>query len=210
MYSPVADCGCRNWRSGTGPATSLQRYGDMTPVQVGRRVVVVAICGLVAIGCDTSTGGHAQRSATSDSGLSRTSPSRLPPTTPPRSDEPSAKRSVKPPAQPSAIDGSDVSRCADGRCEIAATAGTSIPVPSTTNVRDLRVDRVQRRLVTLSGHILGSTSGGLCTGADCDVETDNDEFTIKMSADSRATENGLSVAAESISGNIVVLRIAPA
>jgi hypothetical protein len=63
--------------------------------------------------------------------------------------------------------------------------------------------------VTLTGHDIGNSSSGLCTGV-CDSSSSNGTFTIRLGADSRAVQNGVSVTVESITDGVAVLKLEPA
>lgn len=62
--------------------------------------------------------------------------------------------------------------------------------------------------VTLTGHDIGNSSSGLCTGQ-CDSSSSNGAFTIKLGSDSRATQNGLSITVERITDGVAVLKLEP-
>ena len=110
---------------------------------------------------------------------------------------------------PTAADGTNVAACADGRCEVTVKAGTAIPVPKSMNVEKVTVSAVSRSRVTITGHDLGNSSGGGCTGQ-CDSSSSNGNFKITLGADSQATENGLGLTVEQIAGDTAVIRVAPA
>jgi hypothetical protein len=113
-------------------------------------------------------------------------------------------------AAPSAADGVNISACADARCEVLVRAGTALPVPASTRVQNLKVAAVTDDRVTLTGHDIGNSSSGLCTGQQCDISSTNGAFTIKLGPNSRAIENGLSVAVNRLTDGTAVLQLQPA
>jgi hypothetical protein len=113
-------------------------------------------------------------------------------------------------AAPSAADGAKVSACADARCEVLVRAGTAIPVPASTRVRNLKVAAVTDDLVTLTGSDIGNSSSGVCTGRQCDISSTNGVFSIKLGSDSRAIENGLSITVSRLTDGVAVLQLEPA
>jgi hypothetical protein len=64
--------------------------------------------------------------------------------------------------------------------------------------------------ITLTGHDIGNSSSGLCTGRQCDISSTNGAFTIKLGSDSRAIENGLSITVNRLTDGVAVLRLEPA
>jgi hypothetical protein len=111
------------------------------------------------------------------------------------------------PTPVTAADGANVAACADGQCEIAVPAGTAIPLPRSMAVENLQVTTVTPDRVTVTGHDIGTSGGGTCSGQ-CNSSGSNGAFTITLGEDSVATENGLSLGVERISDGTAVLKIA--
>lgn len=145
-------------------------------------------------GCDSSTKGSGAPAGSSSGASTTPAP-------------PGSFGSTAPPPQPA--DGTTVAACGDGRCEVMVKAGTEIPVPKSMNVEKVTVSAVSRSRVTITGHDLGNSSGGGCTGR-CDSSSANSKFKIALGADSQATENGLALTVEQIAGSSAVIRVAPA
>lgn len=155
---------------------------------------------LAAAGCESSTSGRGT-AAPPQSGGGAGQQSGAPTTT--------VTPTVAATSAPSAADGPNVSACADGRCEVSVPARTAIPVPARVRVRDLKVTAVTGDRVTLTGHDIGNSSSGVCTGQ-CDSSSSNGAFTITLGADSQAIQNGLSITVERITGGVAVLKLEPA
>jgi hypothetical protein len=180
--------GSRPSRASTAAAHTVSR-------QDRRRYRLLAAAGvlLTVAGCQSSTAGRGTGAAAqSISGSSQQS------------------GAATASAAPSAADAANISACADARCEVLVRAGTAIPVPASTRIRDLKVAAVTDDRVTLTGHDIGNSSSGLCTGRQCDISSTNGAFTIKLGSDSRAIENGLSITANRLTDGVAVLRLEPA
>lgn len=168
---------------------------------------VLAAGVLIAVaGCESSTPGNGTALPTGDAAAAGPGGGSGHPTDPTGASSAPAPPSA--PSAPAAADGSDVTACADARCEVSVRAGTAIPVPASTDVADVTVTAVTDDRVTLTGRVLGSSSGGLCTGQ-CDSRSSNGEFTVTLGPDSLATQNGLSITSESITNDTAVLKLAP-
>jgi hypothetical protein len=182
-------------RSRPGRAATAQpaTAQPVPPHNRRRRGLLITAAVLLAIGgCESSTAGRGTAPSTqSTTGTSR-GPGAGTPSTP-----------------ASAADGANVSACADARCEVLVRAGTAIPVPARTGIRAVRVARVTDEQVTLTGHDIGNSSAGSCSGRQCDISSTNGAFTIKLGPDSQAIENGLSVTVNRITDGVAVLRLEP-
>lgn len=110
------------------------------------------------------------------------------------------------PSLPAAADGTNVSACSDGTCEVSVGPGTAIPLPARTGAKNVKVTAVTRDRVTLTGEDSGDSSSGSCTGQSCDSNVSNGVFTITLGPDSEDTQNGLSIAVESVSDGQAVLK----
>jgi hypothetical protein len=77
------------------------------------------------------------------------------------------------------------------------------------NVEKVEVTAVTPAGVTVSGHDIGNSSGGICTG-NCTASASNGAFTFTLGVHSLVTENGLSLTVEHIGDGAAVVRIAPA
>jgi hypothetical protein len=179
------------------------------------RRAAVALVLLLLAGCDSSTAGHGTSAepAPGAAGSGAATTSGVPPTATAATATatPTATAAAPTSAAPTATaaDGANVAACADARCEVAVRAGTAIPVPATTTVRDVRVRAVTADRVTVTGHAIGDASSGSCTGQ-CDSTTTNGTFTIILGADGRAVENGLSITVGHIAAGTAVLKLEPA
>jgi hypothetical protein len=181
------------------------------------RTGAVAVALLAAAGCDSTTAGHGTAGSPPYAfpSASRTAPG---PGTGTGSGPGSGTGSGTGPgsptaptsAAPSAADGTNVAACADARCEVLVRTGTPLPVPRTTTVRNLRVQVVTSRQVTLRGSAIGDASAGSCTG-DCSSASINGEFSVTMGADSQTVQNGLSVTVVRVGGDgTAILKLVPA
>jgi hypothetical protein len=121
---------------------------------------------------------------------------------------PSAGNSAPTSAAPSAsaADGSDVAACSDAKCEVSVGEGTAFSLPKSAGVEALKVTAVTADRVTLTGHDIGHGGSGSCVG-ECSVNDSNGVFTITLGDDSRATQNGLSIAVKDISGGLAILEL---
>ena len=151
----------------------------------------------VLAGCDSSTKGSGAPAGPSSGSATSSAPSSAPGTF------------GTPAPPPHAADGANVAACTDGRCEVIVKAGTAIPVPKSMDVEKVAVSAVSRSRVTFTGHDLGGSSGGGCTGR-CDSSSSNGSFKIALGPDSQATENGLALTVEQIAGDSAVIQVAPA
>jgi hypothetical protein len=164
-----------------------------------RQAGAIAVAVLIVAGCDSSTGGHGSPASqpyivpTGSPGTASGSPGSPAPTS----------------TGPRAADGSTVAACADARCEVELGSHTPIPVPASTRVKNLRVQVVTSKQVTLRGTVIGNASTGSCTG-DCQSASINGEFSVTMAAGARAVENGLSITAVDITDGVVILKLEPA
>lgn len=109
------------------------------------------------------------------------------------------------PSLPTAADGTDVAACSDARCEVSVGPGTAIPLPASTDVKNVKVTTVTGDRVTLTGEDTGNSSSGSCTGQ-CDSNDSNGFFTVTLGPDSEDTQNGVSIVVERFGGGRVVLR----
>jgi len=166
---------------------------------VSALAVIVALA--VAAGCDSSTKGSG--TALTPSGSS--SPGSAAPST-------STPSSPAPPtsAAPSAADGGHVSACADGRCEVAVRAGTTIPLPRSMDVEKVKLTAITPTRVTVTGQVIGNSSFGTCSGSYCNTNSTNGAVTVVLGANSTATQNGLSLTVEHITDGTAIVKIAPA
>jgi hypothetical protein len=131
-----------------------------------------------------------------------------------------ASPSAKPPSRggsssraaalPPAADGTDLTACADGTCEVRVGASAAITVPRALQVSSVRVRSIGSDTVTIVGRFLGNRQGGFCTGANCSSSGSGNGFTLTLGPDSTGSENGLSITAVAIKGGFAVLRLAPA
>lgn len=111
-------------------------------------------------------------------------------------------------ALPAAANGTNLSACASGSCEVLAGAGAHIPVPSSLLVEDVKVESVTANTVTIVGNDLGDQHGGTCSGNSCTASGSGDGFQIEMGSGSTGTENNFSVSVIAIEGGQTILRIA--
>lgn len=110
-----------------------------------------------------------------------------------------------------AADGTDVSACADTRCEVIVAAGTRLPIPKSTDLENLRVVEVTDDEVALQAELIGNASFGSCLGGtSCDVRSINGAIDIRLGGNSRAAQNGAVLTVTDITDGKAVLQIAPA
>lgn len=121
---------------------------------------------------------------------------------------PGASSSRKP-GPPAAADGTDLTACADGRCEVRVAGPASIPVPRRLGVSGVKVRSIGAGDVTLVGRFTGDRQSGFCTGRSCSSSGSDGGFTITLGADSTGSENGLSISVIAVGGGSAVLRLAP-
>jgi hypothetical protein len=166
--------------------------------------VALGVGAVVLAGCQSSTAGTAETAppVLSTAGTEAPTPSRGgvalgPNTLPP---------APSPPSPPSAADGSDIDACSDARCEVSVGAGTAVPVPESTGVRDLKVTAVTADRVTLTGKDTGNYSSSACEGQ-CDSDDTNGAFTIMLGTNGRDLQNGLSITVEGIGDGKAVLKL---
>ncbi|KAB2344451.1 hypothetical protein [Actinomadura rudentiformis] len=133
------------------------------------------------------------------------SPSASPPSTSP----PSTSQS-KPATSAQAADGTDLSACADGRCEVRVGASGRIPVPRKLGVDSVQVEAVGSDAITIVGRYIGGRQSGYCTGVKCSSVGKGTRFELTLAPDSLSSQNGLSITAVAIDGGMAVLRFAPA
>lgn len=124
-----------------------------------------------------------------------------------------ASRSGSPPshtsAAPTAADGTDLTACADGRCEVRVAGPASIPLPHGMGVSSVRVRSVGPENVIVVGRFTGNRQSGFCAGRSCGSSGSGDGFTLTLGPDGTGSENGLSVTAVAVGGGSAVLRFAP-
>lgn len=127
-----------------------------------------------------------------------------------RSGTPSKPATSAPSAPPQAADGTDLSACADGRCEVRVGASGRIPVPRKLGVDSVRVEAVGSGAITIVGRYIGGRQGGYCTGVRCSSVGNGNRFKLTLAPDSLSSQNDLSITAVAIDGGMAVLRFAPA
>jgi hypothetical protein len=159
----------------------VERGGSLLALTTG--VLVLAGCGSVGDG----SASHSSRSGSPSRGGSSSHTSAL----------------------PVAADGTDLTACADGRCEVRVGGPASIPVPHGLGVSSVRVRSIGSDDVTVVGRFTGNRQSGFCTGRSCSSSGSGDGFTLTLGADSTGSENGLSITVVTVGGGSAVLRLAP-
>ncbi|WP_157862307.1 hypothetical protein [Wenjunlia vitaminophila] len=131
---------------------------------------------------------------------------------PPVSAAPTGAASSSPLPLPAhrAADGSDVSACGDGRCEVRVGPGTALPVPRRLDVTGLEVSSVSADRVGLTGQNLGNSSYGSCSGLYCHTSSSNGAFRVTLGPRSTVIENSLRVEVVAVEDGAAVLRLSPA
>lgn len=174
----------------------------------GRIAAVIAAGTLVMVaGCGSSSdepGTPSKRTDTADA------PSRSESDTRSTSDTPSPSEEPTPEAL-QAADGEDVSACADTRCEVIVRAGAKLPVPTSTDLENLRVVKVTENEVVMKADLIGNSSFGSCLGGvSCDVKSINGKVDIRLGPDSRGAQNGVVLTVTDIADGEAVLEVTPA
>lgn len=154
------------------PISTVAKVG---PAGVGLVVAVMALCA----GCGTETGGSAVP-AGSGSTAGETTVAKA--TSSKASNQPSD-------GLPVAANGTDLSACANGNCEVRVDGPTTIPVPGFSRINNVRIEQIIPGMVTASTTVFGlpvfsSTAVG---------------GTIAL--------NGLNVKIVAVHGNSAVLRL---
>lgn len=127
----------------------------------------------------------------------------------PRPPSRSESSSSGPPVLPTPADGSNLTACRDGRCEVGVNASMKIPVPRSLRVDSVRVQSVGAHTVTIVGRYLGNRNGGFCTGVNCSSSGSGKGFRLTLGPNSTGSENDLSITAVAVNGGVAVLRLAP-
>jgi predicted CxxxxCH...CXXCH cytochrome family protein len=78
------------------------------------------------------------------------------------------------------------------------------------DVEKVKVTAVTSTRVTVTGHTIGNSSFGTCSGTYCHTNSSNGAITVVLGANSTTTQNGLSLTVEHITDGTAILTIAPA
>lgn len=155
-----------------------------------RRLGAVA-SGLLLAGCANQVAGSPIGTGqTLDPGTSASASAAAPPvstTEPPRTD----------PDLPPAADGSDVSACFDGTCEVVLRAPVTIPLDPATGIASLTLERVDG---TTGAQLTGTTTGGGTISA---------ELYADPGGYATTSFNGFTIAALATVDGVAVLRMSP-
>ena len=153
-------------------------------------VVLVSVAALALAGCG---------SGRSDTGSVSASPS---------------ARTSNSPTPRQAADGTRLSACEDGTCEVKVTGPTRIPVNRKSEIASLKVSSISSEEISLTA-IAASTPTGYtfnssCGGAPCTSSVDNDKADVKAHAGAEITLNRLVIRVTSLADGSAILRLSPA
>ncbi|MEC3980761.1 hypothetical protein [Amycolatopsis sp. H20-H5] len=109
---------------------------------------------------------------------------------------------------PQAADGTDLSACSDGTCQVRVTVSAKITLPASTRVESLTVTAIADGHVTLTGHDIGNRHGGASIG-ECSLSSNNNDLTMVVGVSGSCRPNNLRVDVVSVDGDSAVLSIAP-
>lgn len=160
------------------------------------RTGLVGIAGLVLAGC--SSGTH-------DSGAVSSSPTRAAPSRP-------AARSS--PAAPTAADGTNLSACKDGRCEVEVTHPVKIPIDrrrfkvDLVRVKSIKDDEISFSISTLPPSTLGCNGDDNCHTRVAFGTPDTGRVTAHAGA--VVTANRIAIRVMSVGNGSAILRLQPA
>ncbi|WP_329259292.1 hypothetical protein OG417_22315 [Actinoallomurus sp. NBC_01490] len=157
-------------------------------------VVLVSVTALTLAGC-----GAGERGSDGASPSARTSSRSAAPSPTPRQ----------------AADGTKLSACEDGTCEVTVTGRARIPVNRKSGLASLKVRSITSGEIRLTG-IAASTPTGYsfatsCGGdASCSTSVDNDKADVTARAGAEITLNRLLIRVTSIAGGSAILRLSRA
>jgi hypothetical protein len=117
---------------------------------------------------------------------------------------------AKPTPTPTAKDGTDLSACADGSCEIEVRAGQQVATPAGMGMKSLKVTRIASDRVELAGQGTGGGSGGCYGNPPCSVANKGGAITMTLGRTATAVMNDSALTIDSIGDGTAIISVEPA